>query len=80
MNGFLAVWLGAAVVIAVTAYGLRSLRLRRWAQPRELYWRGIVVLALVGGLAAGYAWDLGSKRRVAVPEGVGEAPPLTDAQ
>lgn len=76
MNNFIAVWLGAAVIIALAAYGVRSARLRRWARMKQLYWRGIIILALVGGLACAYAWDLASKRQVAVPDGVGVAPPV----
>lgn len=77
MSDFYLVWLVAGVCVAVIAYLLRSAWSRRWVRAKDIYWRGVIVVAGLAGLAGAYVWDLSTKRSVDVPAGVAESPLLS---
>lgn len=78
MNVFLVTWVFSTVLIVVAAFAYRSIRLKRLAKINEFHWPGVVVLALVGGLAPAVVADKTLSKTVPVPEGVGQKPAIMD--
>ena len=78
MNVFFFTWLISTLLIALTAYGYRSLRLKKLAGISEFHWPGVLVLSLLVGLAPALIADKTWSKTVPVPEGVGQKPTIVD--
>lgn len=78
MNVFFFTWLFSTLLIAVAAFGYRSIRLKRLARVDEFHWPGVMVLSLLVGLAPAVVVDKTRSKIVPVPEGVGQKPAIVD--
>ena len=78
MNVFFITWISATVLITLAAYGYRSARLKRLARIDEFHWPGVLVLALLIGLAPAVVVDKTRSKIVPVPDGIGQKPAIVD--
>lgn len=65
--GFYLIWAASAVTCVLAIVAVRSWRLRRFARPSDLRWRGVVVLSLLAGITPALAYSFSTRTEVEVP-------------
>lgn len=72
MEQVVIIWLSGSAGLLALLLAARAYRLNRRPEAGEVYWRGTIVLALIGGAAMALASALYAGRSVEVPETAGE--------
>lgn len=76
MNSFPLAWAVATVLFLVTLYLAKSIHDRHLAPLRQLYWRGLVVISVIGGAILAYAYVTLTADEVPLPPELANSPTI----
>lgn len=69
-------WLVATLALLAALYLTKSALNHRMARLRDMHWRGLFTIAVIGGAIVAYIADTASTRRVPLPDELANSPAI----
>lgn len=77
MNSYPVAWAVATALLLAALYLIKSIHGKHLARLRELYWRGLVIISVIGGAILAYAYVTLSADEVPLPPELANSPTIS---